>query len=99
MFMAFMRAAVGVLRFEESDAPSQCDAGEQCDGKPNAVMRVERDFGQQIGQRNAKEDAGRKGERTADDQALLPGKSCKTVSRRDSGNRTEYAESDICRVN
>jgi hypothetical protein len=60
-----------MLRLQETDTPGQGNPQKEGQRQPQAVMRVERDLGQQVGQRNAEEHASGKGEGTADHHALL----------------------------
>lgn len=53
---------VGVLRFEQADAPGQGDPAEEGRGKPEAVVRMEGHFRQQVRERDAQEDSGGKGQ-------------------------------------
>src|SRR5690349_6274825 len=59
-----------VLGLEEADAPGQRDAGQERDCQPKAVVRMECHLRQEIGQRDAQENARRERERTTNHHVL-----------------------------
>lgn len=66
--------AVRVWFFDKSDAPGCGYTQQQQCGEGDSVVRMEGDFRQQIGERNAEEYSRSKGECTADDERLLADK-------------------------
>lgn len=62
---------VCVFRLKKADAVREGDTQQQYKREPEAVMRMELHFGQQITQRDTEEDTCGKGEGTADDDVLV----------------------------
>ena len=70
MLRHFRGVIVRVLGFEQADGEGEGDADQEGGGEFDAVVVVELDLGQDVGQRDAQEHAGRKPERTADCNVL-----------------------------
>jgi hypothetical protein len=66
-----MMIFMSVLRFKESDAPGQRDAEKERKRELDSVVGMKGYLRQQIRQRNAKENAGGKGQSAADGGVLL----------------------------
>lgn len=62
---------VGVPGLQKANAPSQGHAQRQGQRQPQPVVRMKRDFGQKIRQRNAEEHTRGKSKRTTQHEVLL----------------------------
>lgn len=70
MVIVVTGGGVSVLRFEESNPPREGHAEQQGCRKFDPVVRVKLDFGEQVGEGDTQEHAGRKAERIPDDDVL-----------------------------
>ena len=71
MLMVVVMIIMSMLRLKEADAPSQGDAEKERKRELDAIVSVKGDFGQQVGQGNAEENARSERQRTADGGVLL----------------------------
>lgn len=86
---------VGMLRLDQANAPGQRDAAEQGRGEPEPVVGVERDLGQQVGQRDAQKDAGRERQASTQNRVGLPRRFDQPQGRQQGRDRTQRCKRQV----
>ena len=91
---------MGMLGLQKAaDAPGKGDTEEEGERQPKAVMGMEGNFGQEVGQRNAQKHAGGEGEGAANGDLLVGEQARQAADERDRPERTHDGERDVGQPN